>query len=1025
MLKLKQFALLVQRGRVFFFFLLFLSASHFSFAQDKITVSGKVASDSSQPLSSVSISIKGQAGGTTSAADGTFTIKVNKGQTLVFSIVGYEERAIKVDQETTGLSVKLTSKSTGLNDVVVIGYGTQKAKDVTSSISAVNLSDERERPIVNIMQELAGKAAGVQVQQFNGAPGQDFQVLIRGFTSLSGNATPVYVVDGIVGYNIATLDVNNIASITILKDASATGIFGVAGSTNGVVEITTKKGVSGAPKIDADFAQGIQSVTKKLPVLSGVQLHQLQVDEYTNAGEASDTSGIRLPANWQNVNNNWQKLLFRTAPLTKASVRISGGGQGGNYAVSLGYLNQEGIMPTIGSKKYFAGVTAEQTLNKWLTIGGRADYVRQIVGNMPGGTQGTTGHGGGGSGAVTGAAVAYSPYEPEKDPATGFYAVDNSNGQAIPNPLGQLYGTSDKTTYNIVNVEGHLVVHLPFNISYTNRISANISDNFENIIQDPTLTSGAASVGGTAIYNTTQNFTWLWDNILDYHNSFGKHNLDVIAGLTAQKWNDQYSQNGGSGFPLAGIYSISSASTRSTSQDLGTYDKWSKYSQYGRVMYNYDSRYLLTATIRRDGSSQLGLHNQFATFPAGSAGWRIINEGFMKDQNIFSDLKIRAGYGETGNLPSAYYPSYDVLNVSAGQYMYDPGGSSYPGLGLNGTAANPDIKWESTKQLNIGTDVAFFANRLRATVDYYDKHTTNLIYSSNLPPSSGQSNVVVNLPGKVVNHGIEVSLGGDILTHSAVRWTSNLNISFNSNVIRANITPIQGTSIPSGTVTWLKNGYSVGSFFGYVSQGVDPQTGYIKYADPDKTGAAENNLYLGKALPTAFGGFSNNVSYKGFSLDVLIEYAWGNKVFNANRYEEEGMYDLTNQLSTTLHRWRSPGDIASLPLAKLGENSSNQANNPFENGNNNVSSRYVENGSFARLRNVSLSYNFAPIDFVRSIGIKTLRAYVAGENLVTITKYTGYAPDLNIGGTSPSTQGLDFGVYPLARTITFGLSVGF
>jgi hypothetical protein len=213
--------------------------------------------------------------------------------------------------------------------------------------------------------------------------------------------------------------------------------------------------------------------------------------------------------------------------------------------------------------------------------------------------------------------------------------------------------------------------------------------------------------------------------------------------------------------------------------------------------------------------------------------------------------------------------------------------------------------------------------------------------------------------------------------------------------------------------------------FGYISQGVDPQTGYIKYADPGKTGAAENNLYLGKALPTAFGGFSNNVGYKNFSLDVLIEYCWGNKVFNANRYEEEGMYDLTNQLSTTLHRWRTPGDKTSLPLAILGENSSNQANNPYENGNDNVSNRYVENGSFVRLRNVSLSYNIAAINFVRSIGIKSLRAYVAGENLVTITKYSGYAPDLNIGGTSPSTQGVDFGVYPLAKTITFGLNVGF
>ena len=1021
----KQFAFLVQRKKLLFFYLLFLSASHFSFSQEKISVSGTVASDSSMPLSNVSINIKGQAGGITSGSDGAFSIQVNKGATLVFSMVGYEERQIKIEKETIGLSVHLTTKISSLNDVVVIGYGTQKAKDVTSSISTVNISDTRGRPVVNIMQELAGKAAGVQVQQFNGAPGQDFQVLVRGFTSLSGNANPVYVVDGIVGYNIATLDVNNIASISILKDASATGIYGVAGSANGVVQITTKKGLSGAPKIDVDFSQSYQSVTKKLPVLSGVQLHDLQIDEFVNAGRASDTAGIRLPSDWQNLNTNWQNLLFRTAPITKASVRVSGGGQGGNYALSVGYLNQQGILPTIGSKKYFVGLTAEQNLSKWLTIGGRADYVRQITNNMPGGTQGTTGHGGGGSGSVTGAAIAFSPYAALKDPTTGFYAVDNSNGQAIPNPLAQLYGTSDITTYNIVNAEGHIVIKLPFNISYTSRIAANISDNFENIIQDPTITSGAAAVGGTADYKTFQNFTWLWDNILEYNKSIGKHSIDVIAGITASKYSTQFSENGGSGFPIAGIYSISSAGNRPTTQNNGGYDKWSKYSQYARLMYNYDSRYLLTATVRRDGASQLGINNQYATFPAGSVGWRISNEEFMRKQTIFSDLKVRAGYGATGNLPGSLYPSYNVLNVAGGQYAYDPGGATVPGLGLNGTAANPNIKWEQTNQLNIGTDMAFFSNRLRVTADYYNKHTTNLIYTSNLPPSSGQSNVVVNLPGKVINHGVELTLSGDVLSHTAVRWTSTFNISFNSNKIRANITPIAGGGIPSGAVSWLRNGYSIGSFFGYISQGVDPQTGYMKYADPDKTGAAENNLYLGKALPTAFGGFSNNLSYKNFGLDVLIEYAYGNKVFNANRYEEDGMYDLTNQLTSTLHRWRKPGDITDMPLAILGENSSNQANNPFENGNNNVSSRYVENGSFVRFKNISLSYDFTGFNFVKSIGVKNLRAYFAMENFITITKYSGYSPDLNTGGTSPNTQGLDFGVYPLAKSITFGVNVGF
>ncbi|HTJ11611.1 MAG TPA: SusC/RagA family TonB-linked outer membrane protein [Dinghuibacter sp.] len=1018
--------MLLQRRRILFLILSFLCASHLSFAQGKITVSGTVASDSSNaPLSNVSIKIKGKAGGTTSDANGVFTIKVDKGSTLVFSIVGYEDKEVRIESEATGLSVRLTAKISNLSDVVVIGYGTQKLKDVTSSISTVSLSDERQRPVVNIMQELAGKAAGVQVQQFNGAPGQDFQVLVRGFTSLSGNANPVYVVDGIVGYNIASLDVNNIASITILKDASATGIYGVAGSANGVVQITTKKGVSGAPRIDVDFSNSYQTVAKKLKVLNGEQLHALQIDEYVNAGRASDTASIRLPAGWQNINNNWQDKLFRTAPITKVSARVSGGGQGGNYALNLGYLNQDGIMPTISSKKFFVGLTAEQTLNKWLTIGGRADYARQTTHNMPGGTQGTTGHGGGGSGAVTGAAVAYSPYVSEKDPTTGFFAVDNSNGQAIPNPLAQLYGTSDITTYNIINAEGHAVIHLPFGISYTNRISANISDNFENITQDPTVTSGANAVGGTADYQTFQNFTWLWDNILEFSRSFGKHNIDVIGGLTAQKYSTQYSENGGSGFPIAGIYSISSAGSRPTTQDNGGYDYWSKYSQYARLMYNYDSRYLLTATIRRDGASQLGINNEFAVFPAASVGWRISNEQFMKHQTIFSDLKVRAGYGETGNLPASLYPSYNVLNVAGGQYTYDAGGASYPGLGLNGTAANPNIKWEQTNQLNIGTDMAFLNNRLRFTADYYNKHTTNLIYTSNLPPSSGQSNVVINLPGKVVNNGLELAVSADILASGPIRWTSNFNVSFNKNVIRANITPISGGGIPSGAASWLKNGYSIGSFFGYISQGVDPQTGYIKYADPDKTGAAENGLYLGNALPKAFGGFSNDFTYKNFTLDVLITYAFGNKVFNANRYEEDGMYDLTNQLATTLGRWRKPGDVTSLPLAILGENASNQANNPYENGNDNVSSRYVENGSFVRFQNIALSYDFTSFNFIKSIGLRNLRAFVSLENMITITKYSGYSPDLNNGGTSPNTQGLDFGTYPLAKSVNLGLNVGF
>lgn len=984
-----------------------------------------VQDSSGHPLEGASIRIKGTLKGVSTDANGHAVLKaIAKDAVLLISFTGYNLAEVPVSDNKM-LTIRLTSLTKNLDEFVVIGYGSQKAKDITSSISTVSISDERERPVVNIMQELAGKAAGVQVQQFNGAPGQDFKVLVRGFTSLSGNANPVYVVDGIVGYNIATLDVNNIASISILKDASATGIYGVAGSANGVVQITTKKGVSGAPKIDADFSNSYQTVTKKLSVLNGVQLHSLQIDEFVNAGHASDTAGIRLPANWQNINNNWQNMLFRTAPITKASVRVSGGGQGGNYALSVGYLNQQGVMPTIGSKKYFVGLTAEQNLNKWLTIGGRADYARQITNNMPNGTQGTTGHGGGGYGSVTGAAIAFSPYASLKDPATGFYAVDNSNGQAIPNPLAQLYGTTDITTYNMINAEGHIIIKLPFGISYTSRLSANISDNFENITQDPTVTSGAAAVGGTADYQTSQNFTWLWDNILEYSKSIKKNNINVIAGISSNKYSTQFSENGGSGFPVAGIYSISSAANRPTSQNNGGYDSWSKYSQYARLLYNYDSRYLFTSTIRRDGASQLGINNQFATFPAASVGWRMTNEAFMKKQTIFSDLKIRAGYGATGNLPGSLYPSYNVLNIAGGQYTYDAGGPGYPGIGLNGTAANPDIKWEQTNQLNIGFDAAFFSNRLRATADYYNKKTTNLIYSSNLPASSGQSNVVVNLPGNVQNNGLELTISGDILRHSAVKWTSSFNISFNKNKINADITPIAGGGIPSGSVSWLKNGYSIGSFFGYVSQGVDPQTGYIKYADPDKTGSAENGLYLGNALPKGFGGFSNSLSYRNFSLDVLISYTYGNKVFNANRYEEDGMYDLTNQLSTVLNRWRKPGDITNIPLAILGENSSNQHNNPYENGNNNVSSRYVENGSFVRLQNVALSYDFTRFSFIKSLGLKNLRAYFAMENMITITKYSGYSPDLNIGGTSPNTQGLDFGIYPIAKSVTFGLNVGF
>jgi len=997
-------------------------------AQNNVTVKGTVKDERGTPFTGVTVTIKGTTNATAADVNGFYSISAPANSTLVYSFLGYDSKEELVNGRTE-INVTLTPNVKQLESVVVIGYGSQKKKDITTAISTVSVKDVSQRPVVNTAEVLAGKAPGVQVFNASGAPGAgNLSVRIRGLSSPNGTE-PVYVIDGVVVRSTESLDPNNIESISVLKDASAAGIYGSLGATNGVVLITTKKGVKGQAKVDINMYTGSQQIVKKLNLLNADQYKSLIADEYTNAGQSVPT----LPSNFT-ANNNWQDLVYRKAPQSGINVGLSGGSDKGTFYLGLGAINQDGIIYGTNFKRYSINLNLEQAMKSWLTVGTNIAYNRSDGRTVN--DNNSANHGG---------TVLSALYTPPIVPVFASNGLYQGNSDNSSNPLDDIYSNDNHYRKNSLLGNVHAEITLPFNIKYRSQFGISLNDYDNDAFTNPLTNQGASQVNGIGSSENNSTFRYTWDNTLTYSTIINqKHSITAVAGTSAieEKYTDSYLY--GTGFP-AGVTTLNAASANKTISTFKT--DYTVMSYFARVNYAYADKYLLAASIRADGSSRAGINNQWGYFPTVSAAWRISREDFLKDNTFIYDFKVRAGYGEVGNLPQTLYNSYSALNPAA--YLF--GGTSNSGYAPGNPLGNPDLKWETTKGINLGFDLSVLNDRLSLSADYYSKKTTDFIFpvTFNTAISGAANQGAYNLPGYVSNKGIELALTGRIVTGTSFSWTAGVNASFNKNVVNGipQILDNSGNKVDqvfqfggiafggngnATNLTIVKNGLPLGSFYGYQYAGVDPANGNALYKTANggttATPANSDQTALGSGLPKAIYGFTNSLTYKNVSLDFLIDAVTGNKVFDATRVETEGMYISGNASTAVLKRWRNPGDITDVPAAVYGGTNSAGASTILP------SSRFIENGAFLRLKSLSLSYNFKNSFFDKQ-GIK-LRVYATAQNLFTITKYKGYYPEVNafssssqsgstLGSPSSTAIGIDYGTYPQTKIYTAGINVSF
>jgi len=989
-------------------------------------ISGVVTDDiTGEPLVGVSVAIEGSGQGTITDMEGKFSIEVpDQNSVFVFSYLGYISQRIIAGTQTN-LTVKLLTDIKKLEEVIVIGYGSQRKKDITSAISTVSTEDINSRPIVSAAEVLMSKAPGVQVLSPSGKPGSDLSIRVRGVGSPNGNE-PLYVIDGVLANDTKSLDPNNIASISVLKDASAAGIYGAAGSTNGVVLITTKQGTKGKKVVDLDVYSGWQEITKKIKVLNTPQWESLVTDIFGTTPA--------LPAGYSyDTNNDWQDMVYRKAKMTGVNLGFSGGTDNGRYYFGLGYLNQDGIVINNNFTRYSLKLNLEQNMNKWLNVGTHLNYNRTNTKDVTDNTSVESG------GVVLGA-LTTPPWIPVKITLNDSNVYD-PNGYSVygynplksgDNPLSAVYRSSNSTVANILLGDVYAEINLPFDFKYRTQFGSNVESSVYDFFLDPFNNLYGRSKKGIGKNEIFEKFRWSWDNTLTWTKIISDHSFNIVIGSSSVDEKISQSKQYAENF-ATNIISTLNAGTDNKSVSSVNYE-WTTYSYFARLLYSFKDKYLLTGTLRNDNSSRVGSNFRGRTFPAMSVGWRVSQEEFMKDVKVLQNLKLRFGYGTSGNLPpyTNLYPSVTPLSQSNSSYVF--GSTVVAGVTPGDQVGNPNLKWESAQQTNVGFDISFWKERITLSADYYHKKVTDMIFPNTLSKSFGNTITVLNLPGYDMNKGLEFNIDATFVRAKDFEWNTNFNISFNKNYIggldSAFTKPTGAINIGGSTAplytSVIKNGYSLGTFWGYIDEGVDPATGNIKFSP--------NMTDLGSALPKFSFGFSNEFRYKNISLAILMDGVSGNKVYNATRMEIESMNGYNNQSTVVLGRWQKQGDITDVPRA-LDNAVGNAAN---ASTNNQVSSRFIEDGSFLRIRNLTLAYTVNTKAIYKYVPLSGLKVYMSVQNLATFTKYKGYYPEVNSNGQgtdnnpnkasannapSPISLGIDAGTYPQARIFTFGINV--
>jgi TonB-dependent starch-binding outer membrane protein SusC len=953
-------------------------------------VTGKVTTATGETLPGVNVLLKGTNKGTITDSDGAFALDATQG-TLVFSFIGYKPMEVAIDGRST-VDVSMEEDVTTLEQVVVVGYGTQRRKDITTAVVTVDESSIADRPMVSAAEALQGKAAGVQIVSPSGKPGGDISVRVRGATSVLAGNEPLYVVDGVPTTDIRGLNPNDIASMSVLKDAASASIYG-ARAANGVVIITTKRGRSNEPVIRLNAYTGFQNLRKTIDVLNTDQYRDL-MEEVLGAGSVDPTI---------TRNANWSDEVFGTGKIQSYQLSFSGGNENTRYMVSGNYLGNEGIVKPATFNRYSIRMNLDNDVKDWLKIGTSLNFLSSKTKDTPDNLSS-------GRGGVIMSALNTPPFLEVYNPDGSGEFAPNPFAPSWENPIAYMYGPDqealDNRLFGNVSAEAKIIEGLTF------RSNLGIDMNIHqwDYYLDPSRTVFGRQQNGVGRSDKTNSTTWLWENTLNYAKTIGKNNFSVLAGTSVQEYNSNNSYLSGNDFPSdASVKTINAANTITGSTGI---NEWSLASLFGRATYDYDGRYLLTASVRRDGSSKLA--NRWGTMPSFSAGWRISSESFMQDVTAINDLKLRVGYGVNGNQEGiGNYVQYGLINYIRRQ----------PTTPLSGPATqqvsygNPDLKWETTTQTNFGIDLSVLESHLNFTFDAYIKKTDDLLLDVQLGSGAGDITSIQTNAGALENKGIELNISSINVDKQSFRWNTDFNISFNRN----KVTDLQLTDVyyygriysNNQDVAIVREGLPLGSFFGYVAEGVNPQTGDIDFADRNGNGILDpdDRTVIGSAQPKFVYGLTNTLGYKRFDLNIFFQGSYGNDIYNATRVDLEGMFDSKNQSTAVLNRWTPENTNTSVPRAGNINNSRN-------------STRFVEDGSYLRLKQVTLSYNFSP-DFLQKAGINKLSLYTTGQNLLTFTKYSGFDPEVNAFGRSATELGVDYGTYPQARTITFGVNVEF
>lgn len=1033
----------------------FVLAAFTGFAQQNRKLTGKITDQQNgETLIGVSVGIKGSSIGTTTDVNGLFTINIPtaKPTTLIIRYLGYQPKEVVVDKQSN-LEITLVSDNQSLNEVVVIGYGEVARKDLTGSVGTVKIEDLQKAPVRSFEEALAGRVAGVQVTSDTGQPGAGSTIVIRGANSLTQDNSPLWVVDGFILENPDNNAINpsEIESMEVLKDASATAIYGARGA-NGVIIVTTKSGKIGEPKITFDTYYGIQNKPGSVEVLSPYEFVKLQSEiDPISVATSYLSNGKTLDSYKTEAGVNWQDQILRSAPINNYNLALSGGTKKTKYFISGNLFNQKGVLINSAFERKQLRVRLDQDVNDRVKVGINLGYNNNIAsGATPSSPE---------SNFVAQNYLLYSVWgyrptnggdnqnlldnliDPEIDPVVDYRV----------NPVFSAQNELRETHTNNLSLNGYGEFQFTKNLKLrvTGAIN-NRSDRRDVFNNSKTRYGNPGSrdkVNGS-ITNTEIN-NWLNENTLSYNKKFGKnHTVSAVAGVTMQETTNKIYGLSAINLPneslgLSGLdEGLPIPVTSSTSQN-------GLFSYLGRVNYNYKSKYLLTASFRSDGSSKFRGDNRYSYFPSAAFAWRAINEDFLKDVSFLSDAKVRVGYGITGNNRVPDYATYarlSFLNFSNANGYYAFNNTLTQGV-YSAALENAELKWESTSQANIGFDLGFFQQRLTLTADYYNKETYDLLLNANLPSTTGYTSAFKNI-GKTRNEGLEFTLNTVNIDKKNFGWNTSFSIAFNKNKVLA-LTENQESIL--STVNWdqfyrslpgyiAKIGEPIGQMYGFIWDGLyqtsdfdllpngtyllkdlvptngnaraNIQPGDIKYQDINGDGVVDNNdrTVIGRAYPIHTGGLSNNFRYKGFDLSVFFQWSYGNDIINANRlqFENGGVARNVNQFATFANRWTPTNTETDIPRLR--------GQGPVA-----YSSRVVEDGSFLRFKTLSLGYNL-PKGLLKKAKISSLRVYASAQNLYTISNYSGYDPEV-AAYNSPLTPGFDYSVYPRANTMVFGLNV--